>query len=80
MNAALSIHIQYNSSLTSLNGLENLVNNIYEIDIYDNVVLTDFCSISNIVQSIGFDSGNIGIFGNGFNPISDDFSTGNCSQ
>jgi len=80
LNAALSLHMQYNASLTSLNGLNNLVNNVYEIDIYDNNVLTDFCAISEIVQAIGAESGNVSIFGNQFNPDVNDFILGNCSQ
>jgi hypothetical protein len=80
LTSALSLHMQYNHSLTSLDGLENLINSIYEIDIYSNTNLTDFCAINGAVESALSLSGSVGIFGNGFDPNLDDFEIGNCSQ
>lgn len=64
------------TKLTSLSGLENITNLTGSIWIYLNSYLSDFCAISNIINS----AGNIDIHSNLYNPTKEDILAGNCSQ
>jgi hypothetical protein len=78
--SASSLHMQGNPSLPSLDGLQNLSSSIYEIDIYDNSSLTDFCALETAVATTLALDGSVVIFNNGFNPTLEDFESGTCSN
>lgn len=70
--------ISRNPKLKSLNGLENLIKSGLVI-ITKNDLLTDFCSLENVIQSGGL-SGSFTVESNSYNPTLDDIINGNCSQ
>jgi hypothetical protein len=78
LNSASIVHFQNNHSLNTLDGLDNLTNNTYEIEIWSNDNLNNFCAITNLVKSINSD--NVSIFSNMYNPTISDFENGNCNQ
>ncbi len=67
-----SLVIACNNMLTNLDGLNNI--NSDTGNIIDNTSLTDLCGIQTIATS-GFV-----IYGNAYNPSTQDFIDGNCSQ
>ena len=60
--------------ITDLNGLTNINSNSSNLNIIDNSNLTDLCGIKTIANP-GFV-----ISGNAYNPTSQNFIDGNCSQ
>jgi len=80
LTSASSLHMQGNPALTSLSGFENLVNSIFEINIYDNSNLSDFCALNGAVETTLSNNGSVVIFNNAFNPSMEDFENGNCTD
>ena len=68
-----------NSSLVDLDGLSQLENVISDIQIVDNVNLSDFCGLNNLLINGSF-SGNYFTNENAYNPTYQDMLDGNCSQ
>jgi hypothetical protein len=73
------IRIRYNRYLESLKGLENLEAINGDLQLSENISLTDFCVLSNLVMK-GQVKGKILIRGNKFNPTLADLQAGNCKQ
>ena len=72
----ISLQIESNDMLTSLNGLENARFN-RAISIIFNNILTDFCAIRTTVSN-GVE--NYDVAGNQFNPSNSDMMNNNCSE
>lgn len=70
------IYIQYNDKLTDLSGIRNINTPLYQLVIYNNPMLSDFCPISDFVN-IAENKFRIQL--NAYNPTQQDFLDGNCS-
>jgi len=82
-NLPYSISIYNNSSLLSLDGIENvkyLDGLIVGTENSPNSQLSDFCALENWSSNGIFDSSSINIENNAFNPSMQDIIDGNCSQ
>lgn len=73
------LRIQSNDNLVSLNGLENLISVNAELTIRFNDVISDFCSLTNLLEADGL-VGELDISANAFNPSREDILAGNCSN
>lgn len=74
--AESSLSIGGNDILTSLNGLQNIINFKGKIRIEFNYKLKDFCALKNVVEYATFFS----VIYNAFNPTAVDVFSGNCSR
>ena len=77
-NSLEDVFIEGNDNLVSLNGLS--ISRISgELRIVDNVVLSDFCALTPLIQGGGF-TAEYFVIANAFNPTLQDIIDGNCSQ
>lgn len=82
------LHIYKNSSLTSLDGLDNLVSSQeirigehYNSDLnYGNISLIDFCALQNLFTNGTYNIDDVYIEDNAYNPSVQDIIDGDCAQ
>ncbi|WP_344923821.1 cadherin repeat domain-containing protein [Aquimarina addita] len=71
--------INNNDALTSLNGLDNLSSVITSFEVFKNGLLSDFCSLENLVQN-SISPSLYDVAWNLYNPTIDDINNGECSN